>query len=84
MISYSPDTEQPFDLGTVAFHECNSGFALVGTETRTCVVDDPELVVGIFTEGPPTCERKEIPHFNLIFILIIIKLLVLLYLVCKN
>ena len=62
-ISYSPDTEQPFDLGTVAFHECDSGFALVGSENRTCVEDDPGLVVGIFTEGPPTCERKEIPLF---------------------
>ena len=71
-ISYSPDTEQPFDLGTVAFHECNLGFALVGPENRTCVEDDPELVIGIFTEGPPTCERKEIPLFNLIFMLIII------------
>ena len=71
-ISYSLDTEQPFDLDTVAFHECDPGFALVGPENRTCVEDDPELVVGIFTEGPPTCERKEIPLFNLIFLLIII------------
>ena len=59
-ISYAPDTEQPFEIDTFAFHECNPGFALVGTETRTCVEDDPELVVGIFTESPPTCERKKI------------------------
>ena len=60
-ISYAPDTEQPFDLGTVASHECNLGFFLVGTENRTCVEDDPGSVVGIFSESPPTCERKEIP-----------------------
>ena len=62
MISYAPDTEQPFDIDTVALHECSPGFALVGPETRTCVVNDhdPELVVGIFTDSPPTCKRKEI------------------------
>ena len=54
-ISYSPDTEQPFDLGTVALHECNLGFALVGPENRTCVEDN---LVGVFTESAPTCERN--------------------------
>ena len=59
-IFYAPDTEQPFDIGTVALHECNSGFTLVGPEARTCVKDDPESVVGIFTDSPTTCKRKEI------------------------
>ena len=60
MITYSPDTEQPFDLGTVASHECDPGFALVGPMSRTCMEDSPGLVVGVFSETAPTCDRKEI------------------------
>ena len=69
-ISYSPDTEQPFNIGTVALHECNPGFTRVGPETRTCVEDDFALiaVVGIFTGSPPTCQCKEICMLFKIFI----------------
>ena len=63
-ISYAPDTEQPFDLGTVAYHECNPSFALVGPRNRTCVEDN---LVGVFTESAPTCERK---HFCVIIMLL--------------
>ena len=59
-ISCCLNNDQPFELGTVALHECNSGFTLVGPEARTCVEDDPESVVGIFTDSAPTCKRKEI------------------------
>ena len=54
-ISYSPDTKQPFDLGTVALQECNTGFRLLGPENRTCVEDK---LVGVFTESAPICERN--------------------------
>ena len=81
-ISYSPDTEQPFYIGTVALHECNPGFARVGPETRTCVEDDPGLVDGIFTDSPPTCQCKEICMLFKIFIQM--NICSLLYLVCIN
>ena len=55
VISYSPDTKQPFDLGTVALHKCNPGLCLVGPENRTCADDN---LVGVFTESAPTCERN--------------------------
>ena len=60
MITYTGDEDgvTPYDLDTVANHECNRGYVLNGTETRTCVEDDG--LVGVFTEDPLICERKTI------------------------
>ena len=56
MITYSPDSEAPYALGTEADHMCNQGYRLVGVETRVC--EDVGTAVGEFSEEPPTCERK--------------------------
>ena len=34
MITYAADTMSDFEIGTVATHNCNAGFALVGDMTR--------------------------------------------------
>ena len=53
VISYAPDMTSPFrDIGTVATHICDDGFVLVGVGTRECQVG------GMWSESPPTCERK--------------------------
>lgn len=54
------DTEQLFELGTVALHECKEGFSIVGPEMRTCLMDSTNSTVGTFSESAPTCEGKKI------------------------
>ncbi len=36
VITYSPDTTDPFDFGTNATYSCNDGFFLEGDEKITC------------------------------------------------
>ena len=62
MITYAPDNTPDFDIGTVATHTCNVGFALVGeVGTRTCFEDDSQDIPGVWSGSAPTCERK---NFN--------------------
>ena len=58
MIKYAANTTFEFEIGTVATHMCDAGFALVGNMNRTCVVDNQEDVIGEWSESAPTCERK--------------------------
>ena len=52
-IGYDPDMTPPFrDIGTVATHTCDGGFALVGVETRMCQSGTT------WAEEAPTCQRK--------------------------
>ena len=60
MLTYSagtPSTSE-FEIGTVATHTCNAGFALVGFTTRTCMDDDQADIVGVWSGSAPTCERN--------------------------
>ena len=36
VISYSPDTSSPYDIGTMATYSCNVGFFLEGDMARAC------------------------------------------------
>ena len=68
MIMYAPDSTGPeYGLGTVATYICDEGFALVGDETRTCVVVGAG-VTGEFSGAAPTCERmfQEICQFPVV------------------
>ena len=55
---YAADTTPEFEIGTVATHTCNAGFALVGFMTRTCMDDDQADIVGVWSGSAPTCERN--------------------------
>ncbi len=59
-ISYSPDTTNPFDVGTVATYSCitNFGFGLTGDPTRTCVDGDRLTTAGMWDGVAPTCDSK--------------------------
>ena len=59
MIVFASDTTSDFEIGTVATHSCNTGFALVGDTTRTCMDDDQADIVGVWSGSAPTCERKD-------------------------
>ena len=58
VITYASDTAPLFEIGTVATHACNAGFALVGDMTRTCEDDDQADTVGVWSGSPPSCDRK--------------------------
>lgn len=50
-IIYSPDSGGPYNsIGTMATHECDQGYALTGSETRTC------LMGGVFSGTESTCD----------------------------
>ena len=67
MIKYAANTASEFEIGTVATYLCDAGFALVGNMNRTCVDDNQEDVVGLWSENAPACERK----FFLLIILLL-------------
>ena len=54
---YSPDTESPFEFGTVASQECDEGFSLSGSGTRTCG-ENGISTVGEWTGEPASCAGK--------------------------
>ena len=59
-ITYTADTTPEFEIGTEATHMCGSGFALVGDiMTQTCMDDDQEDIVGVWSGSTPTCARRE-------------------------
>ncbi len=57
-VSYSPDTIEPYDVGTVATYSCNInfGYGLTGSSTRTCVDGDRLTIVGVWNGVSPTCD----------------------------
>ena len=57
-IVYSPDTTSPYDFGTKATYECDSGFGLIGMETRTCDGDDSSPI-GEWTGMAAVCDGKK-------------------------
>ena len=59
VITYAADTTSKFEIGTVATHTCNAGFALVGDMTCTCMDDDQADIIGVWSGSAPTCERKD-------------------------
>ena len=56
---YSIDATPEFEIGTIAMHMCDAGFALVGNMNRTCVDDNQEDIVGVWSESAPICECKD-------------------------
>ena len=57
---YSVDGTPEFEIGTTAMHMCDAGFALVGVANRTCVDDNQEDIVGVWSEIAPTCDGKSL------------------------
>ena len=55
-INYSTDPTSPYDFGTMATYNCDSGFGLVGGKTQTCS-GNSSTVVGFWIGVLPTCER---------------------------
>ena len=66
-ITYGPDEEADYDIGTVATYECNPGFILIGVATRDCVEADDGT--GVFDGVAPVCERKDCLPFEITYIL---------------
>ena len=62
LITYDPDMIPNFDIGTIAIHQCNPGFILVGVMFRNCTVGIDGT--GEWTEKSPTCERKDLYSKN--------------------
>ena len=56
IISYSPDMVSPFVLGTVAAHDCDEGFSLVGIRMRVCEIGNG--TTGIWSGVSPYCEGE--------------------------
>ncbi len=51
-ITYAPDMNPDFDIGTLAMYSCRPGFRLSGIETRVC------LRSAMWSDQPPVCQRK--------------------------
>ena len=66
MIAYTVDITPEFEIGTVASHTCDAGFALVGDMTRTCTDDDQADIIGAWSGSAPTCERKDFEDSNIL------------------
>ena len=61
LITYSTiPNNNVYEIGTLAEHSCNAGFALVGVASRTCSAFDQEDTVGDWTQTAPSCQRKTI------------------------
>ena len=58
MITYAANTTSEIEIGTVATHMCDAGFALIGNMNRTCVDDNQEEIVGVWSENATTCVGK--------------------------
>ena len=66
-ITYAPDDEADYDIGTVATYECNPGFILVGDMTRDCVQVDADTAE--FNGVEPFC-RGEFLLYYIISVLV--------------
>ncbi|XP_064386446.1 E-selectin-like [Halichondria panicea] len=53
----SPDENSTYAFNAFANYNCDTGFSLVGDQTRTCT-GDGNSTTGAFDRLPPTCERK--------------------------
>ncbi len=53
----SPDENSTYAFNTVATYNCDTGFSLVGDQTRTCT-GDGNSTTGAFNGLPTTCKRK--------------------------
>ncbi len=54
VIRYMPDVAGEVEYATVAVHECDEGFFLVGVENRTCTGDDTGTT-GRWTDNASVC-----------------------------
>ena len=73
MITYTADSTPDFEIGTEATHMCDTGFALVGEMTRTCMDDDQADIVGIWSGSAPTCARKNLIYVHVHFLIVCLK-----------
>ena len=62
LITYAGDGTPEFAIGSVASHSCDAGFTLDGFIARTCMDDDQADIIGVWSESPPSCERKDFEH----------------------
>lgn len=64
VISYVPDTTDPYDYLTNAVFSCNTGFYLVGTSARVCEGDGTSPQ-GVWSGTTPLCRGKARVNLNL-------------------
>ena len=60
MLTYDANTTSEIEIGTVATHLCDAGFTLVGNMNRTCVDENQEDIVGVWSETAPSCDGKSL------------------------
>ena len=59
VITYSPDTDAPFNVSTTATYTCNDGYELVdGSMIRTCI--NTTSGGGEFDGTEPRCRREQL------------------------
>ncbi len=56
MYSSNADENSVFSFNVVATYTCDTGFSLVGGNSRTCT-GDGNSTTGVFNGVAPTCER---------------------------
>ena len=66
-ITYAPDDEADYDIGTIATYACNPGFILVGNMTRDCV--EAADGTGVFNGVAPVCKRKDCLPLEFMYII---------------
>ena len=54
-VSYTTDTQAPYDFGTVATYSCNDRFDLIGNASRVCTGDGTSAR-GTWTGDVSYCE----------------------------
>ena len=55
----SPNENSTFAFNTVATYNCDTGFSLVGDQTRMCT-GDGNSTAGVFAGSTPTCIKSEL------------------------
>ncbi len=67
-ITYTPDTEAPFENGTTAQYSCQSDLQAIGgtggTATRTCMTSLSGGVMGVWSGDPVTCECELLTYIG--------------------
>ena len=65
-IFYNSEREINFEVGTIATYMCAAGYALIGSDSRTCMDDDHQDAVAVWNGNAPTCEgnNKSYNHYG--------------------
>ena len=62
MITYFSDTTEPYDYGTTATYQCDSGYELTGGDTVKTCTGDGSSPMGQWDGSAPHCTGKGHTH----------------------